>query len=49
MGKAVLFAVVRQNERDACRAIDLNGSVARIEGEFDLAGVMVVESGEVLG
>jgi nicotinamidase/pyrazinamidase len=35
--------------RDACRAIDLNGSVARIEGEFDLAGVMVVESGEVLG
>ena len=35
--------------RDACRAIDLNGSVARIEAEFDLAGVMVVDSGEVLG
>jgi nicotinamidase/pyrazinamidase len=34
---------------DACRAIDLNGSVARIESEFDLAGVMVVDSGEVLG
>jgi nicotinamidase/pyrazinamidase len=30
--------------RDACRAIDLNGSVARIEAEFDLAGVMVIES-----
>ena len=30
--------------RDACRAIGLNGSVARIESEFDLAGVMVVES-----
>jgi nicotinamidase/pyrazinamidase len=34
--------------RDACRAIDLGGSVARIEREFDLAGVRVVESDEVL-
>ena len=34
--------------RDACRAIDLGGSVARIEKEFDLAGVRVVESDEVL-
>lgn len=30
--------------RDACRAIDLDGSVARIEAEFDQAGVMVIES-----
>jgi nicotinamidase/pyrazinamidase len=35
--------------RDACRAIDLNGSVARIEGEFDIAGVMVIESPAFLG
>lgn len=35
--------------RDACRGIDLDGSVARIEAEFDLAGVMVVESGRVSG
>ncbi len=35
--------------RDACRAIDLNGSVAKIESEFDLAGVMVINSGEGLG
>jgi nicotinamidase/pyrazinamidase len=34
--------------RDACRAIDLNGSVARIESDFDLAGVMVAASTEVL-
>jgi len=34
--------------RDACRAIDLGGSVAKIEREFDLAGVRVVESDEVL-
>ena len=34
--------------RDACRAIDLGGSVARIEKEFDLAGVRVVKSDEVL-
>ena len=34
--------------RDACRAIDLGESVAKIEREFDLAGVRVVESDEVL-
>jgi nicotinamidase/pyrazinamidase len=34
--------------RDACRAIDLNGSVAKIESDFDLAGVMVAASTEVL-
>jgi nicotinamidase/pyrazinamidase len=30
--------------RDACRAIDLNGSVARIEAEFARTGVAVIES-----
>lgn len=30
--------------RDACRAIDLNGSVARIEAEFAAQNVVVVES-----
>jgi nicotinamidase/pyrazinamidase len=35
--------------RDACRAIDLNGSAAKIEAEFDQAGVMVIESAEVSG
>jgi nicotinamidase/pyrazinamidase len=30
---------------DACRAIDLNGSVARIETEFAKAGVALVDSG----
>ena len=30
--------------RDACRAIDLNGSVAKIEAEFQQAGVAVVDS-----
>ncbi len=35
--------------RDACRAIDLEGSVARIEAEFDQAGVMLIESAEVSG
>jgi nicotinamidase/pyrazinamidase len=30
--------------RDGCRAIDLNGSVARIEAEFARAGVTVAES-----
>lgn len=30
--------------RDACRAIDLDGSVARMEAEMDRAGVTVVES-----
>ncbi|MGA9670312.1 MAG: bifunctional nicotinamidase/pyrazinamidase [Terracidiphilus sp.] len=34
--------------RDASRSIDLNGSVARIEAEFDSAGVMVVDSGALL-
>ena len=40
-----LEAVILGN---ACRAIDLGGSVARIEKEFDLAGVRVVKSDEVL-
>jgi nicotinamidase/pyrazinamidase len=35
--------------RDACRAIDLEGSVARIEAEFDQAGVMLIESAELIG
>ena len=30
--------------RDACRAIDLGGSVEKMEAEFDLAGVRVMES-----
>ena len=30
--------------QDACRAIDLNGSVANIEAEFDNAGVAVIGS-----
>ena len=34
---------------DACRAIDLEDSVARIEAEFDQAGVMVIESAELSG
>lgn len=33
--------------RDACRAIDLNGSVARMEAEFAKAGVTVVETAAV--
>jgi nicotinamidase/pyrazinamidase len=33
--------------RDACRAIDVEGSVARMEAEFAARGVKVVESGEV--
>lgn len=33
--------------RDACRAIDLNGSVARMEAEFARAGVELVRSIEV--
>lgn len=33
--------------RDACRAIDLNGSVAGIEAEFRAAGVTVIESSEL--
>ncbi|HXR39057.1 MAG TPA: bifunctional nicotinamidase/pyrazinamidase [Terracidiphilus sp.] len=35
--------------RDACRAIDLNGSVANMEAEFAQAGVSLMESEEVLG
>jgi nicotinamidase/pyrazinamidase len=33
--------------RDACRAIDLNGSVGAIEGEFAKAGVGIVDSAEL--
>jgi len=33
--------------RDACRAIDLNGSVTVIEREFAAAGVELVESAEI--
>ena len=33
--------------RDACRAIDLNGSVAKIEAEVDRAGVVLIQSAEV--
>ena len=33
--------------RDACRAIDLNGSVAAIEGEFAMAGVALIDSAEL--
>jgi nicotinamidase/pyrazinamidase len=35
--------------RDACRAIDLDGSVAKIENEFTQAGVNVVDSAELSG
>jgi nicotinamidase/pyrazinamidase len=35
--------------RDACRAIDLNGSAAKVEAEFDQAGVMLIDSAELLG
>lgn len=35
--------------RDACRAIDLNGTAARMEDEFEKEGVQVVESAELLG
>jgi nicotinamidase/pyrazinamidase len=35
--------------QDACRAIDLNGSVARIEAEFAGAGVALLRSGELAG
>jgi nicotinamidase/pyrazinamidase len=34
--------------RDACRAIDLNGSVAKIEQQFFDAGVSLLESAELL-
>jgi len=33
--------------RDACRAIDLNGSVAAIEAEFGVAGVSLVNSADI--
>ncbi|MGO9437286.1 MAG: bifunctional nicotinamidase/pyrazinamidase [Terracidiphilus sp.] len=33
--------------RDACRAIDLNGSVANIESEFARAGVELIETAEI--
>jgi nicotinamidase/pyrazinamidase len=33
--------------RDACRAIDLNGSVAQIERQFSEAGVALVSSTEL--
>jgi nicotinamidase/pyrazinamidase len=33
--------------RDACRAIDLNGSVAAIEADFVDAGVQLIESTEI--
>ncbi len=33
--------------RDACRAIDLDGSVARMEAQFENAGVQVIESAEL--
>ncbi len=34
--------------RDACRAIDLRGSAAAMEAEFARAGVVVIESAEIL-
>jgi hypothetical protein len=33
--------------RDACRAIDLNGSAAAIEAHFAKAGVTVINSAEL--
>jgi nicotinamidase/pyrazinamidase len=33
--------------RDACRAIDLNGSVEKIEAEFASAGVKLIDSSEL--
>jgi nicotinamidase/pyrazinamidase len=35
--------------RDACRAINLNGSVAKIEAEFSLAGVKLIQSAALFG
>jgi nicotinamidase/pyrazinamidase len=35
--------------RDACRAIDLGGSVERMDAEFAHAGVVLMESGAILG
>jgi nicotinamidase/pyrazinamidase len=34
--------------RDACRAIDVEGSVERMQAEFAARGVLVVESGDLL-
>jgi len=34
-------------QRDACRAIDLGGSVAAIESEFARAGVRLIASPEI--
>jgi nicotinamidase/pyrazinamidase len=35
--------------RDACRAIDLNGSAARMDAELAQAGVTVIDSAEIAG
>jgi nicotinamidase/pyrazinamidase len=35
--------------KDACRAINLGGSVENIEAEFARAGVVLMESKDVLG
>jgi nicotinamidase/pyrazinamidase len=35
--------------RDACRAIDLDGSVAKIESEFGQAGATLIESEDLIG
>jgi hypothetical protein len=35
--------------RDACRAIDLNGSAAAMDAEFAKAGVAVIDSSELSG
>ena len=35
--------------RDACRAIDLNGSVAKIDAEFDRAGVWLLDTATIIG
>ncbi len=34
--------------RDACRAIDLNGSAAAMEADFAKAGVKLIESSELI-
>jgi nicotinamidase/pyrazinamidase len=33
--------------RDACRAIDLNGSVTHMEAEFSASGVLIIDSSEL--
>ncbi|HEY1903773.1 MAG TPA: bifunctional nicotinamidase/pyrazinamidase [Terracidiphilus sp.] len=35
--------------KDACRAIDLNGSAAKMEAEFARGGVVLIESADLLG